>query len=227
METTAATYKALFADVSFSDVLTQAMVPTAEKLRRMQALVDEAAQKAAADAGELCSGRAGRTAALLTRIGLQRVMRGLVVASLVAGAEAREDNAYGKLDVFFLVADTLGVLFTCGLLATLLMWMISWCSNKFRRCSGKLAPASFQQHLLETMTCIELREALRHRKLRVSGLKAALIERLVQSPMGLTEEACAALVFVSRRTRSKPTGSALQDDAGAWAWILTACEKKH
>ena len=157
-------------------------------------------------------------------------MRGLVVASLVAGAEAgaeaRDDNAYGKLDVFFLVADTLGVLFTCGLMATLLVGAARWCSNKFRRCSGKLAPASLRP-LLEMMTCVELRDALRQRGLRVSGLKAELIERLVQSPVELTEEACAALMFVSRRSRSKPVGIALQDDAGAWAWILKACEKKH
>ena len=40
-----------------------------------------------------------------------------------------------------------------------------------------------------------------------------------QGATGLTDEACAALRFVSRRACVKPSGEAVQDDTAAWSWI--------
>ena len=48
-----------------------------------------------------------------------------------------------------------------------------------------------------------------------------------QGATGLTDEACAALQFVSRQTRSRPGYLALHCDAWAWAWILKACEDQN
>ena len=93
--------------------------------------------------------QAGRMADLLARIGVQRVMRGLVVASLIASAEAKATADYIWLDVFFLVADTLGMLFVCGLLTTLL-----WCAC----CRCRRVVATTQRKVVATTTQTEVRQ---------------------------------------------------------------------
>lgn len=156
------------------------------------------------------------------------MMRGLVVASLVAGTdastEAKNNNACERLNVFFLV----GALSLGGLLAVLL---VRWCGEKPRRTVVPVCEtgATSRQALLESMTSPELREAMRLRGLRERGPKADLVARLMQDERSseLTNEACAALQFVSRQSRSRPGYLALHSDAWAWAWILKACEDQN
>ena len=86
---------------------------------------------------------------------------------------------------------------------------------------------SILRELLELMLRDELRVVLRLRSMHVSGLKAELVERLLHdhSAEKLTNEACAAMVFVARRCGSRPDGLALRDDAGAFEWIVKACKE--
>ena len=92
---------------------------------------------------------------------------------------------------------------------------------------GAASETSSRRQLLELMLRDELRVVLRLRSMHVSGLKAELVERLLhdQGAGRLTNEACAALLFVARRRGSRPDGLALRDDAGAYAWIREACKE--
>ena len=90
---------------------------------------------------------------------------------------------------------------------------------------GEETPEAVRKKLLELVTCDDLRVPLRTRGLRVTGLKAELVERLLRdSSGGLTEEAATALHFVGRRCGSRPDGSALMDDTSAYVWIRRALQ---
>ena len=72
----------------------------------------------------------------------------------------------------------------------------------------------------------DLRIALRRRGLPVGELKQELVEGMAHgtSAEELSEVAAGALLFIWRRSGSRPDGFALSSDESAYLWIAEACE---
>jgi len=86
---------------------------------------------------------------------------------------------------------------------------------------GPANPCPLARELLEHATVDELRGLLRLRGLRVSGLKADLIERLLHCSVRSVpcEECCGAVLYASRRSARRVPPQALNSQEEADQWI--------
>jgi hypothetical protein len=87
------------------------------------------------------------------------------------------------------------------------------------RGSGRDRPVA--RELLQKATCDELRGLLRSRGLRVSGLKADLIERLLLCSIRSLpcDACCGAVLYASRRSATRVPPQAMNSQPEADRWI--------